>query len=66
MSPAGPMVDGEAAQGPHRAMVGEPIRRVLGGGMDPEFRDRPPTLGSESVSISDGPQVGDGPILGTS
>ncbi len=60
----GPMVDGEAARTLHKAKVGEQVRIVLGGKIDPEFGGGPLTLEGELLLISDGHYVGDGAILG--
>jgi microcystin degradation protein MlrC len=60
----GPMVDGAAAEALHKLKPGAHVQIALGGKTDPEFGGGPLMVEGELVSISDGPYVGDGPILG--
>ncbi|WP_300457483.1 M81 family metallopeptidase [Desulfobacula sp.] len=59
----GPMVDGEAAQELHAAVVGERVHIMLGGKTDPSFGGGPLAVEGELISISDGIFIGDGPMI---
>ena len=59
----GPIVDGEAAQELHAAVVGERVHISLGGKTDPRFGGGPLALEGELVSVSDGRFTGDGPMI---
>ena len=59
----GPMVDGEAAQELHAAVIGEQVHISLGGKTDPRFGGVPLSVEGELVSISDGSFTGDGPMI---